>query len=83
MTMIHKFTKYHYLIHGIEIGAANNSFENCHITDREMTEQEVLALISADYIQKGYVPTSAKLDYTEEVTFNLLTNEMEIGERVY
>ena len=48
-----------------------------------MTEQEVLALISADYIQKGYVATSAKLDYTEEVTINLLTNEMIISERVY
>ncbi len=83
MTMIHKFTKYNYLIHGIEIGVANSSFENCHIVDREMTEQEVLALISADYIQKGYVATSAKLDYTEEVTIKLLTNEVIISERVY
>ena len=81
--MKHEFKKYTYLIHGIEIGNQNSTFENCYISDKEMSEKEVLIEISAEYIEKGDIPTSATLYYTENVVIDLLTNVITLSDKQY
>lgn len=81
--MKHEFTKYTYLVHGFEIGNQDSVFENCYISDKDMSEKEVLISISADYIEKGYIPTSVTIDYTENIEIDLLTNVITLSDKQY
>ena len=81
--MKHEFKKHAYLVKGIEIGNASSVFENCYISDKEMSEKEVLTVISTEYIEKGYIVTSVTLDYTENIVIDLLTNEITVLDRQY
>lgn len=57
---------------GIEIGNTNASFENCYITDKDLTEKEVIQTIQSDYMEQGFVITSARLDEQEIIRVDLL-----------
>lgn len=81
--MKHEFKKYNYTVRGIEIGNERGSFENCYISDKEMTEKEVLMKISPEYIERGYIVTSTTLDYIENVVIDLLTNEITVLDKEY
>lgn len=75
MDMIVAIKRNTWTVHGIEIGKLNSSFENCYITQRDdMTEKDVIQEIQADYINKGYVVTSAVL-YEEEFIYIDLLNK--------
>ena len=61
---------------GIEIGNQNSSFENCFITDKDMTEKEVITAIQNEYMEKGYIVTSASLYEQEEIKIDLLEKKI-------
>lgn len=61
---------------GIEMGNTDSSFENCYVTDKDMTEKEVIQTIQSEYMNKGMVVTSASLYEEEEIKINLLTKEI-------
>ena len=61
---------------GIEIGNQNSSFENCFITDKDMTEKEVITTIQSEYMEKGYIVTSASLYEQGEIKIDLLEKKI-------
>lgn len=76
MNMIATIKRNTWTIWGIEIGNTKGSFENCFITDKDMTEKEVIQTIQSEYMSQGLVVTSARLDEEEEIKIDLLTKEI-------
>lgn len=71
--MIATIKRNYWMIGGIEIGKQNSTFENCFITDKDLTEKEVIQAIQADYMEDGYIVTGAKLYEQGEIRIDLLT----------
>lgn len=76
--MKHTFRKFKYNLYGVEIGNPMTTWEDIFISDRKMTEQEVLLEVSKKYLEKGYIVTQADFYRLDHVTIDLLTNEIEI-----
>ena len=76
MKMIATIKRNTWTVWGIEIGNTKSSFENCFITDKDLTETEVIQTIQSEYMSQGMVVTSARLDDEEEIKIDLLTKEI-------
>lgn len=76
MEMIATVKRNIWTIWGIEIGNLKSTWENCFITDKDMTELEVIQTIQPEYMKDGMVATSARLDEQEEIKIDLLTKEI-------
>ena len=65
-----------WMIHGMEIGNYLSTFENIYVTDHDMTEKEVIQAIQAEYMEEGYIVTSASFYDEEEMKIDLLNKEI-------